>query len=195
MKTIKKICKEIIEAEENKVFLEQGFSPLFVANENAKIVIVGHAPGIKTQMAGEVWNDKSGKRLIQWLGINEKTFRDEKKIAHLPMDFFYPGKGKTGDLPPRKGFAEKWHPRLLEEMPKVEMFILAGQYAQKYYLGKKMKKNLTETVRAFHDYLPGYFPLIHPSPLNLGWMKKNPWFEEEVLPELKDKLREILRKG
>ncbi|MDZ7834725.1 MAG: uracil-DNA glycosylase family protein, partial [Alkalibacterium sp.] len=111
----------------------------------------------------------------------------------LPMDFYYPGKAKSGDVPPRKGFAEKWHPRLLAEMPNLETIILVGNYAQKHYLGKRREKNLTETVRHFRDYLPGYFPLVHPSPLNHGWLNRNPWFKSEVLPVLKKLINEELK--
>ena len=102
------------------------------------------------------------------------------------MDFYYPGKAKSGDLPPRKGFAEKWHPRLLGEMPNIETIILIGSYSQRYYLGKQNEKNLTETVRNFKNYLPEYLPLVHPSPLNISWLKRNLWFESDVLPVLKE---------
>lgn len=108
------------------------------------------------------------------------------------MDFYYPGKAKTGDIPPRKGFAEKWHPCLLDEMPNAEIIIPIGSYAQKYYLNKLQEKSLTQTVRNFRKYLPEYFPLVHPSPLNLGWLKQNPWFENEVLPVLKDIVKKNL---
>lgn len=184
MNSIDKIRKEIQEDPENKEFKEKGYEPLFVANEKASLVIVGHAPGVKAQTAGIAWKDESGKRLMEWLGIDEETFRDETKIAFLPMDFYYQGKGKSGDLPPRKDFAPKWHTKLLEQMPNVKLFVLTGQYAQKYYLGKSMKKNLTETVKAYKEYLPKYFPIVHPSPINFRWHGKNPWFEQEVVPEL-----------
>lgn len=120
------------------------------------------------------------------MGITREVFYGHDSIAQLPMDFYYPGKAKTGDKPPRKGFGEKWHPLLLKEMPKVEIIILIGNYAQKYYLGEKCRENLTETVRNFREYLPKYLPLVHPSPLNLIWLKRNSWFEEEVLPVLKE---------
>ena len=107
----------------------------------------------------------------------------------MPMDFYYPGKGKNGDNPPRRGFAEKWHPLLLKEMPKVKTLVLIGSFAQKFYL-KDKAKTLTETVKNYDKYLPGYFPLVHPSPLNLGWLKQNPWFEEEVIPVLRALIRQ-----
>lgn len=181
---IEQIRKEIREDTENAHFRECGYEPLFAAHARASLVIVGHAPGIKAQTAGIPWMDESGKRLMQWLGIDEATFRDETKVAHLPMDFYYQGKGTSGDRPPRRGFAAKWHTKLLAQMPCVELFVLAGQYAQTYYLGKERKKNLTETVKHFEEYLPRYFPIVHPSPLNFRWLRKNPWFEEEVVPQL-----------
>lgn len=192
MNKIDKIRKEIQEDPDNEQFKELGYKPLFEADEKAKIVVIGQAPGIKAQTAGIAWQDESGSRLKEWLGINEKTFRDKTKIALLPMDFYYQGKGKSGDKPPRKDFADKWHTKLLEHMPNVELIVLTGQYSQKYYLGKDAKKNLTETVRAYKEYLPRYFPIVHPSPLNFRWLGKNPWFEEEVVPELQKLVAEIL---
>jgi uracil-DNA glycosylase len=124
--------------------------------------------------------------LREWMGISRESFYNTDYIAQLPMDFYYPGKAKTGDVPPRKGFAEKWHPLLLKEMPNIKTILLIGNYAQKYYLGKQCEKNLTETVKNFHNYLPEYLPLVHPSPLNLGWLKRNPWFENDVLPVLRE---------
>ena len=108
------------------------------------------------------------------------------------MDFYYPGKGSHGDLPPRKGFADLWHPQLLALMSDIQLIILIGTYAQKYYLGKNRKANLTETVRSYTDYLPTFFPLVHPSPLNFRWQAKNPWFEIQILPALQKKIREII---
>lgn len=178
--------------KDNEAFSKQGYNPIFRAYEEAKIVIIGQAPGIKTQLRDDVFRDESGDRLRAWMGIDESMFYDSKLVAVLPMDFYYPGKALTGDKPPRKDFADKWHPQLLACMPKVELIILIGVYAQKYYLGVNMKKNLTETVKSFEVYLPTYFPLVHPSPLNRRWMAKNPWFELEVLPVLKKTITTIL---
>ncbi len=186
--------EKISDDPSNKEFKEKGYEPLFVADERAKIVIVGHAPGKKAQEAKVAWGDKSGERLKEWLGIDEKIFRDESKIALIPMDFYYQGKGKSGDLPPRKDFAPKWHTEILSHMPNVKLIVLAGNYAQKYYLGKNSKKNLTETVRAYTEYLPKCFPIVHPSPLNFRWLNKNPWFEEDVVPVLKEEVKNILLK-
>lgn len=178
--------------KDNEAFSKQGYNPIFRAYEEAKIVIIGQAPGIKTQLRDDVFRDESGDRLRAWMGIDESMFYDSKLVAVLPMDFYYPGKALTGDKPPRKDFADKWHPQLLACMPKVELIILIGVYAQKHYLGVNMKKNLTETVKSFEVYLPTYFPLVHPSPLNRRWMAKNPWFELEVLPVLKKTITTIL---
>lgn len=192
---IEKIRKEIEGHHSNSHLLELGYKPLFVAHEKSRIVIVGHAPSVKGQLAMIPWGDQSGVNLKKWLGMDDSVFRNPEMIAHLPMDFYYQGKGKSGDMPPRKGFAELWHTKLLQKMPDVKMFILAGQYAQAYYLGEKRKKNLTETVRNYRDYLPLYFPIVHPSPLNIRWMVKNPWFEEKVIPELKKHVWDILNEN
>ncbi|NLM74411.1 MAG: uracil-DNA glycosylase family protein [Clostridiaceae bacterium] len=187
-----KIKQEIMADPMNKSYTERGIPPLFKASEDARIVIVGQAPGVKAEATRLFWNDLSGDRLREWMGISREVFYKTDRIAHLPMDFYYPGKAGTGDAPPRKGFAEKWHPRLLEGMPNVKTIILVGNYAQKYYLNKRREKNLTETVRNFRKYLPEYFPLIHPSPLNIGWLKRNPWYENEVLPVLKEIVQRYL---
>ncbi len=121
---------------------------------------------------------------MAWLGVDEATFRNPQNFAIMPMDFYYPGKGKSGDLPPRKDFAAKFHPLLLAEMTELKLIILIGSYAQNYYLKQNKQKNLTETVRAYAQYLPTYFPLVHPSPLNFRWLNKNPWFEAKVIPQL-----------
>ena len=170
----------------NEAYTKKGIPPLFKASTDARIVIVGQAPGRKAEETQLFWNDLSGDRLREWMGISREEFYNTNSIAHLPMDFYFPGKAKSGDAPPRKGFAEKWHPRLLAEMPNIVTIILIGSYAQQYYLNTLCEKNLTETVRNFKKYLPEYFPLVHPSPLNLGWLKRNPWFDNEVLPVLKD---------
>ena len=124
--------------------------------------------------------------------LDRDVFYDSGRLAIVPMDFYFPGKGRSGDLPPRRGFAEKWHPRLLELMPKIELTILIGNYTNRYYLGIQTKNTLTDIVRDFRSYLPRYFPLVHPSPRNQIWMKKNPWFEQDVLPELKARVRKLM---
>lgn len=154
-------------------------------------MIVGQAPGIKAQEAHMYWHDKSGDRLIDWLGMDYAQFFGDPRIAIVPMDFYFPGHGKSGDLPPRAGFAEKWHPRLRALMPQLETTLLIGGYAQHYYLKEKL--STTEAVRRFGEFAPQYFPLVHPSPRNNIWLAKNPWFESDVLPALKARVHAVLK--
>lgn len=167
--------------------------PVCTFSRTSKIVIIGQAPGTKVHASGIPWNDKSGENLRTWMSIDNKSFYDESQIAIVPMGFCYPGKGKSGDLPPRKECAPLWHKAILDTMSDVKLILLIGKYAQDYYLQKTVQKNLTETVRHFDDYLPRYFALPHPSPRNNIWMKKNEWFELEVLPTLKMKVKEVLK--
>ena len=186
MTVFEEIQREIMADPMNQDFTERGIPPLFNASEDARIVIVGQAPGRKAEKTRLFWNDPSGDRLRDWMGISREEFYGSKRIAQLPMDFYYPGKAKNGDKPPRKGFAEKWHPKLVEAMPDVETILLFGNYAQKYYLSDSRKANLTETVKSFREYLPRFLPLVHPSPLNHGWLRRNPWFEHDVIPVLRE---------
>lgn len=192
MSVFEDLKREIMADAINDSYTRKGIPPLFKVSKNARIAIVGQAPGRKAEETRLFWNDLSGDRLREWMGVSRQEFYETDRIAQLPMDFYYPGKAKQGDLPPRKGFAEKWHPRLLAEMPEIETIILIGSYAQKYYLAERREKNLTETVRNFQNYLPQYLPLVHPSPLNIGWFKRNPWFEGEVLPVLREIVRDCL---
>ena len=184
--------QKIMAHENNADFTERGWRPLFVASATARLVIIGQAPGIRAQTSGIPWDDKSGQRLIEWLGVSDDQFRNPEIISLLPMDFYYPGKGSSGDSPPRRDFAALWHPQILELMPEVKLTILIGNYAQKHYLVKRSKRNLTETVSSYYDYLPEYFPIVHPSPLNFRWQAKNPWFEQEVIPDLQKLVAEII---
>ena len=190
--TIEEIRTAIMADEANQAYTKAGIEPLFAAPTTAKINIIGQAPGLKTQEAGLYWKDKSGDRLRDWLGVDEETFYKSDKIAVIPMDFYYPGKGKSGDLPPRAGFAEKWHPQILRLLPDIELTLLIGSYAQHYYLHQKSSVKLTDNVRQFRDFLPDFFPIVHPSPRNQIWQKKNPWFATEVLPELRARVTKIL---
>lgn len=176
---------------ENYVYTKAGVDPLYFVSPQAKIIIVGQAPGQKAQDSQLVWHDKSGVRLRQWLGLTDEEFYHSGKIAVLPMDFYFPGKGKSGDLPPRKGFAAKWHPQLMALMPNVELVILVGSYAQRYYLQLKTSQTLTQVVYDYAKYQPKYFPIVHPSPLNQRWLKKNPWFEDTVVPNLQQVVQRI----
>lgn len=190
-KKFDKIIKRLKEDSRNKSYTERGIPPIFQVSPKAQILIIGQAPGKKVEESLIPFNDKSGEKLVQWMGIDRDTFYSEK-IAILPMDFYYPGKGRTGDLPPRSFIAKEYHKDILDLMPDIKLTILIGSYSMKYYLGKGMKENLTETVRSYKEYLPKYFPIVHPSPLNFRWQKANPWFEGEVVPVLKEMVGKIL---
>ena len=168
--------------------LPLGANPVFTAHSAAQVLIIGQAPGTKVHQTGIPWNDPSGDRLRDWLQVDRNTFYNPKKFAIIPMGFCYPGKGTSGDLPPRSECAPTWHNQLLEKLPNIQLTLLIGSYAQNYYLGKHKKRTLTETVKSYEDYLPSYFPLPHPSPRNRLWLKKNPWFEEVVVPKLRQTL-------
>jgi uracil-DNA glycosylase len=180
-----RIRAEIIAHPSNAWARDLGYAPLYTAAPGARIALIGQAPGRKAQESGKPWNDASGVKLRTWLGVDDEQFYDPNQFAILPMDFYYPGKGASGDLPPRKDFASLWHQRILAELPELTLTILVGGYAQKYYLGARAKPSLTETVRAYAEYLPSTMPLVHPSPLNFRWQSKNPWFEEDVVPALR----------
>jgi uracil-DNA glycosylase len=171
---------------------DQGWEPLYVAHPDAKIVIVGQAPGRRAQLSGIPWDDASGVTLRRWLGMDDDTFYSPEKVALLPMDFYYPGKAAHGDLPPRAGFATKWHQLALQQMPHVSLTLLIGQHAQRHYLGNTGKRTMTETVQAYQEYLPEQFPLVHPSPLNFRWQARNPWFADKVLPDLRVRVDQAL---
>ena len=191
MPTLSQIKNAIMADLQNQPFTERGIEPLFAAPTGAKINIVGQAPGVKAEQTRLYWNDKSGDRLREWLGVDRAIFYHSDLFAVIPMDFYYPVKGKSGDLPPRKGFAEKWHPLILADLPNIELTILIGQYAQKYYLPENTL-NVTETVKNYIKFLPHFLPLVHPSPRNQLWLAKNPWFEQKVVPRLQQRVQEIL---
>ena len=178
------ICKEN---------LDLGPRPALAAHKNSKIVIIGQAPGTKVHASGIPWDDASGRQLRKWLNVSDEDFYDIEKFAIIPMGFCYPGKGKSGDMPPRKECAPQWHQELFDKMPNLELIVLIGMYAQNYYLKENAKSTLTETVDNYPEYLPKYFVLPHPSPRNRFWFTKNPWFDREVLPELKGKVKRILQ--
>ncbi|HFI0404205.1 TPA: uracil-DNA glycosylase family protein [Streptococcus suis] len=187
------IEQAIMKDAANQAFTKKGIKPLFQAPPTAKILIIGQAPGLKTQEKGRLFDDASGENLRKWLGVDREIFYESGHFAILPMDFYYPGKGKSGDLPPRKDFAPKWHQLILDQLPELELTLLIGQYAQDYYL-EKSQRNLTERVQHADDYLPTYFPLPHPSPRNNIWQAKNPWFQAEIIPKLQKIIVEILEK-
>ena len=164
--------------------LPLGPNPVLRAKRSARILIIGQAPGTKVHQTGIPWNDPSGKRLREWMKISDEEFYDESKISIIPMGFCYPGKGKSGDLPPRKECAEHWHKKLLNSLPNIRLTLLIGQYAQAHYLND-IGDTLTDTVKAWRKYAPKYFPLPQPSPRNIAWLKKNSWFESKTVPQLR----------
>lgn len=186
------IISQIENDSRNYEYTKRNIPPILQVNSKAKVLIIGQAPGKKVEESLIPFNDKSGDTLISWMGIDRDTFYSDK-IAILPMDFYYPGKAKTGDLPPRKFIANEYHESILNELKNIELTILIGKYSMDYYLKGQMKKNLTETVRCFDEYLPRYFPIVHPSPLNFRWQAKNPWFIENVVPVLQKTVKNILK--
>lgn len=189
---MEKLLSEIRSCTVCSAHLPLGPRPIVAAHPKAKIAIIGQAPGKKVHETGVPWDDPSGRQLRKWLGVTDELFYNEKKMALIPMGFCYPGKGNSGDLPPRPECAPLWHKPILEQMPNLQLTILIGQYAQKYYLGSKRRKTLTDTVKNYENYLPQYFVLPHPSPRNRFWLSKNPWFEKEVLPELEKLVTELI---
>lgn len=182
---LEKLLKEIRQCRLCEPELPLGANPIIQASKEAKLLIIGQAPGTQVHNTSIPWNDPSGDRLRQWLELDKARFYDASNIAIMPMGLCYPGKGKSGDLPPRKECAPQWHSKVLEQLPNVGMTLLIGQYAQNYYLSDK-PKTLTETVRAWQQWAPNYLPLPHPSPRNTLWLKRNPWFEAEVVPFIRE---------
>lgn len=174
------LLREIRQCRVCEPALPLGANPVIQAHEEARILIIGQAPGLRVHESSIPWNDPSGDRLRQWLNVDKETFYNPKQIAIMPMGLCYPGKGKSGDLPPRKECAPLWHQKVLAQLPNIEITLLIGQYAQNYYL-KDKPSTLTDTVRQWQRWAPHYIPLPHPSPRNTLWLKKNPWFEDEVV--------------
>lgn len=163
--------------------------PVVQLSSSAGIIIVGQAPGRRVHESGIPWDDASGYKLREWLGLGKTEFYNPGYVSIMPMGFCYPGKGRTGDLPPRRECAPLWHDEILSHYPIPPLMLLIGQYAQRYYLKSGCKSTLTDTVKSFREYLPLYFPLPHPSPRNQYWLKKNPWFGEKVIPVLQHEIR------
>jgi len=172
--------------------------PVLVASPVAKICIIGQAPGTRVHASGKPFTDPSGNRLRDWLGVSAEQFYDSRNFAIIPMGFCFPGLNDKGaDLPPRKECAEKWHEELFELMPQIRLKLLIGMYAQRRYLGKRRKKTLSETVRCWRDYIEEEgraveLPLPHPSWRNNAWLRKNPFFEHDVVPFLRTEIKTLL---
>ena len=172
--------------------LPHGPRPILRVSHTSRLLIVGQAPGRRVHESGIAWNDPSGDQLRLWLGMTREQFYDETQIGILPTGLCYPGTAKGSDLPPRPECAPLWQPPLRAAMPDVQLTLPIGAYAQAYYLGKRRGRTLTDTVAAWRDYFPEFVPLPHPSPRNRPWMIKNPWFETDVLPALREQVGAVL---
>lgn len=170
-----------------------GPRPELRAAATARILVVGQAPGARVHRTGIPWDDPSGARLRAWLGISEDVFYDESRIAIIPMGYCCPGRGRGGDLPPRRECAQLWLDALLERLPMIELTVLIGPHAQRHFLGRRRKPSLAATVEAWRDYAPAFIPLPHPSPRNTPWLQRHPEFERRLLPGLRRRIRAVLR--
>ena len=171
--------------------LPLGPRPVLQAGSEARILVVGQAPGARAHESGIAWDDASGERLRAWMGLDSAAFYDESRIAIIPMGYCYPGRGACGDLPPRRECAALWLDHLLAKLPRIEFTLLVGLHAQRHFLRGRRKGTLTETARAWREFAPEYLPLPHPSPRNTPWFKRNPWFEAELLPALRERMASL----
>lgn len=172
--------------------LPLGPRPVLQVSTTAKILIAGQAPGRIVHETGKPFDDKSGERLRNWLGVTPAQFYDPNIFAIVPMGFCFPGTGSSGDLPPRRECGATWHDNLFEQLPQLELKIIIGAYAMDYHLGNRQSKTLTQTVARWQEFLPDYLPLPHPSPRNNIWLRRNAWFETEVVPNLQARVKELL---
>ncbi|MEQ9592021.1 MAG: uracil-DNA glycosylase family protein [Cyclobacteriaceae bacterium] len=192
---MKKLLNDIRSCTICKDFLPNAPRPIIQAHGDSKILIIGQAPGQRVQNSGVPWDDASGNTLRQWLGVDKEFFYNEKLFGLMPMGFCFPGSGKSGDLSPRKECAPTWHQSVLKATKDLRLTLLIGHYAQNYYLRGLAKSTLTETVRSYEAYLPRYFTLPHPSPRNNIWMKKNSWFEKQLIPILQERVNSALNRS
>lgn len=193
-KSLEKLLKDVKACKVCEAHLPLGPKPVLRIHPDARILVSGQAPGIKVHQSGLSWNDRSGKKLREWMGVDDETFYDITKVAVLPKGFCYPGKAVRGDLPPRPECAELWFEQLLAHMPNIELVLVIGIHSQAYFLKGRQKKTMAETIDAWKEYMPTHLPLPHPSPRNIGWFKKHPWFEQEVVPVLRQEVQRILNK-
>ncbi|RZI47158.1 uracil-DNA glycosylase family protein [Candidatus Finniella inopinata] len=171
-----------------------GPKPVLRIQPTARLLIISQAPSTNVHQTGLPFNDASGDRLRQWLSLDRATFYDDSKIAFMPMGFCYPGRDQQGgDFPPRKVCAPLWHHHLLSFLPNIKLILLVGRYAQIYYLGHSIKKTITETVHSWQEYGPKFIPLPHPSWRNTAWLKRHPWFEEDILPKIRTIIHALLK--
>ncbi len=192
--TLEDLLQRIRSCDVCKADLPLGPRPIVRASSSSKLLIIGQAPGTKVHQSGVPWDDPSGDRLREWLNIDTETFYDDARVAIVPTGFCYPGRDpKGGDNPPRPECAPLWHEPLQSHLKDVQLTLLVGMHAQAYHLGGKRQRTMTETVRAWRDYGPSVLPTPHPSWRTTGWMKKNPWFEAEILPELQIRIAGLMK--
>jgi uracil-DNA glycosylase len=190
--TLQRLLEDVRACRLCEPHLPLGPRPILRAAASARLLIVGQAPGTRVHETGIPWNDPSGELLREWLAVDRDTFYDESRIAIIPTGLCYPGRKGSGDAPPRPECAPRWHPPLLAALPRVELILLVGQYAQAYYLAGRRGATLAGTVRAWRDYGPKFLPLPHPSPRNRLWLKRNAWFEADVVPHLRERVAALL---
>lgn len=186
------LVNKILRCEVCKKYLPLGPRPVVQLGGFSKIIIIGQAPGRRVYETGIPWNDASGIKLREWLNVDEETFYNPAYFSIVSMGFCYPGKGISGDLPPRPECAPLWHPQIFNYFKHTPLILLIGQYAQRYYLKKEFKGSVAETVKNYQEFLPAYFPLPHPSPRNQNWVKINSWFIEEAIPELRKRIKLVI---
>lgn len=191
--SIPELIREIRKCKICKEHLPFDPKPIFSFSNRSKILVIGQAPGIKVHNSGIPWKDASGNRLRDWLNVSEEDFYDTRNFGIVPMGFCYPGKGKSGDLPPRPECAKNWMDPILYKLKEKKILILVGQYAHKYFLQKRNRTTLTRTVQNWQDYIPEFIVLPHPSPRNNIWLRKNSWFEKEVIPAVQERISTLIK--
>lgn len=191
--SLDRLLADVRDCRACEAVLPHGPRPVLQAGKDARVLIVGQAPGAKVHASGIPFDDASGRKLRAWLGVEPADFYDPAQFAIIPMGYCYPGRGAGGDMPPRKECAELWLDQLLLQLPRIELIVLIGLHAQKHFLRKERKPSLTETVRAWREYGPTYFPLPHPSPRNTPWFQQHPWFEAELVPVLRTRIARLKR--
>lgn len=191
-RTLPTLLKAVRDCRVCEAHLPLGARPVLQAGAGAHILVVGQAPGTRVHASGIPWDDASGEKLRAWMGVDPATFYDDSQTAIIPMGYCYPGRGGGGDLPPRRECAELWLGPLLKKLPRVELTLLIGLHAQRHFLGARRQSTLTETLRRWKDYGPDYIPLPHPSPRNTPWFQSHPWFEQELVPMLRERVQRLL---
>ncbi len=190
------LLREINACRACEAKLPHGPRPILRVSKDARLLIISQAPGSKVHHTGIPWNDASGDRLRDWMNLDRSTFYDEARIAFVPIGFCYPGaETNGGDKPPRPECAPLWHERIFEHLPNIQLTLLVGQYSQRQYLGSRRKRSMTETIKAFPEYGPKFFPLPHPSWRSGIWMRKQPWFEKVVIPRLRNAVKRVIAAG